>query len=248
MLCCTQAMAAWAVLDDVVRYPLVVAGYSVGELAAWGVAGVLDAHSVLELAVRRASAMDRAADRPSGLLAVRGLSRRRLEPLCRAHDCHVAIVNGPDQMLVGGARAALRDLAGDAEAHGAQHVTPLPVAVASHTPLMNAASERFRHELARANRSAVRSGVRLLSGVDGAPVFDVAAGLDKLAMQIRQTVDWAACMDGCRSAGVSRILELGPGTGLVRLAREAMPQVEAHAVCEFRSIEGLRRWIAAAAT
>ena len=34
ILCCTQAMAAWAVLSDVVPRPLVVAGYSVGELAA----------------------------------------------------------------------------------------------------------------------------------------------------------------------------------------------------------------------
>ena len=42
ILCCTQAMAAWAVLSAKVPRPLVVAGYSVGELAAWGVAGLLD--------------------------------------------------------------------------------------------------------------------------------------------------------------------------------------------------------------
>jgi [acyl-carrier-protein] S-malonyltransferase len=47
VLCCTQAMAAWAVLGDLVPHPLVVAGYSVGELAAWGVARVLDAKTVL---------------------------------------------------------------------------------------------------------------------------------------------------------------------------------------------------------
>ena len=41
ILCCTQAMAAWAVLSAKVPRPLVVAGYSVGELAAWGVAGLL---------------------------------------------------------------------------------------------------------------------------------------------------------------------------------------------------------------
>jgi len=42
ILCCTQAMAAWAVVSGKVPPPLVVAGYSVGELAAWGVAGLLD--------------------------------------------------------------------------------------------------------------------------------------------------------------------------------------------------------------
>jgi [acyl-carrier-protein] S-malonyltransferase len=33
ILCCTQAMAAWAVLRAKVPRPLLVAGYSVGELA-----------------------------------------------------------------------------------------------------------------------------------------------------------------------------------------------------------------------
>lgn len=42
ILCCTQAMAVWAVLGAKAPRPLVVAGYSVGELAAWGVAGLLD--------------------------------------------------------------------------------------------------------------------------------------------------------------------------------------------------------------
>lgn len=46
--------------------------------------------------------MDAATKEPAGLLAVRGLSRGALEPLCRAHECYVAIVNAPDQMLAGG--------------------------------------------------------------------------------------------------------------------------------------------------
>ena len=249
ILCCTQAMAAWAVLGDAVPAPMVVAGYSIGELAAWGVAGLLDAKTVLDLAVKRASAMDRAADRPSGLLAIEGLSRRRLEPLCRAHDCHVAIVNGTDQMLVGGTRSSLQGLAKDAEAAGARHVKTLPVAVASHTPFMKAASERFRNALAEAHLGApLRSGVRLLSGIDGEPVFDLGAGLDKLALQIRQTVDWAACMDSCQGAGVSKILELGPGNALVRLMRHAAPDGDARALSDFRSLAGLKRWITTART
>src|ERR1700754_5160780 len=78
ILCCTQAMAAWAVLSVKVPRPLVVAGYSVGELAAWGIAGLLDYEEVLHLASQRAAAMDKSTTQPSGLVAIRGLTRAKL--------------------------------------------------------------------------------------------------------------------------------------------------------------------------
>ncbi len=244
ILCVTQALAAWAVLGDLVPRPLVVAGYSVGELAAWSVAGLLDARDVLGLAVGRASSMDEDVMQPSGLAAIRGLSRSRLELLCRTHECHVAILNAPDQVLVGGTRQALQALVEDADSHGVQRATLLPVAVPSHTPLLHRASERFRDILAKARPAAeIPPDVRLLSGLDGAAVFDLEAGLDKLALQIRQTVDWGACMDQCRAAGVSKIIELGPGTALVRLMKAVMPDCDIHGVAEFRSLDGLKRWI-----
>ncbi len=243
VLCCTQAMAAWAVLRDVIPRPLVVAGYSVGELAAWSVAGVLGADDVIDLALKRASAMDDATTEASGLVAIHGLPRRKLEPLCRSHHCHIAIVNAPDQMLVGGLHRSLKPFIKDAEANGA-HATLLPVAVASHTPLLHEASRRFRDALSKAPAAGeVPSGVRLLSGVDGGAVFDVGVGLDKLALQISQTVDWAACMDACRAAGVAKVLELGPGDALVRLMQDVTPDSEVHGLSEFRSLDGLKRWI-----
>src|ERR1700723_3338010 len=147
ILCCTQAMAAWAVLSAKVPRPLVVAGYSVGELAAWGVAGLLDYEKVLHLAIQRAAAMDKATTRPSGLVAIRGLTPDRLDPICKAHEAYVAIVNAEDQMLVGGTRKALEAVAQDAQAAGAKHTTMLPVAVPSHTPLLAEASEEFRQAL-----------------------------------------------------------------------------------------------------
>ena len=87
--------------------------------------------------------------------------------------------------------------------------------------------------------------VRLLSGIDGEAVFDVNAGLDKLALQIRQTVDWATCTDSCRGAGVAKVLELGPGNALVRLMQGVMPDSEVHGLSEFHSLDGPKRWITA---
>jgi [acyl-carrier-protein] S-malonyltransferase len=244
ILCCMQAIAAWAVLRAKVRRPLVVAGYSVGELAAWGVAGLLSDEAVLELAEQRAAAMDEAMAQPSGLVAIRGLKRATLDPICRSHGAYVAIVNGEDQMLVGGTTTALDAVIRDARAAGARRTTILPVAVPSHTPLLAGASDRFRQALSRTHLPAeVPAGVRLLSGIDGAAVFDIRAGADKLARQIQQTVDWAACMQSCRAAGVTKVVEFGPGDALARLMHEFMPDADVHGLSEFRSLAAFEHWV-----
>ncbi len=243
ILCCTLAMAAWAAIGDLLPRPLLIAGYSVGELAAWGVAGLFDAPTVLKLSLARAAAMDAATAEPSGLAAIRGLTRSRLAPICRAHEAFIAIVNAPDQMLVGGTCTNLAWVIRDALAAGAAHTTMLPVAVASHTPLLASASAAFAQSLAAApTAAAMPTGMRLLSGIDGAPVFDVAAGAAKLACQIRQTVDWSACMDAIRSAGVNKVIELGPGAALAHLMREAMPDADIHSLSEFRRLAGFLTW------
>jgi [acyl-carrier-protein] S-malonyltransferase len=244
ILCCTQAMAAWAVLSAKVPRPLVVAGYSVGELAAWGVAGLLDHKGVLDLVVQRAAAMDKATTEPSGLVAIRGLGRDRLDPICKAHGAYVAIVSAEDQMLVGGTRNALDAVVHDAQAAGAERTTVLPVAVPSHTPLMAEASHSFRQALGKAHLPAeVPPGVRLLTGIDGDTVFDVRAGADKLARQIQQTVDWAACMQSCRAAGVAKVVELGPGHALAHMMHEFMPDSDVHSLSEFHSLPGCEHWV-----
>jgi [acyl-carrier-protein] S-malonyltransferase len=244
ILCCTQAIAGWAVSSAKVLPPLVIAGYSVGELAAWGVAGLLSDEAVLELAEQRAAAMDEAMAQPSGLVAIRGLKRATLDPICRSHGAYVAIVNGEDQMLVGGTTTALDAVIRDARAAGARRTTILPVAVPSHTPLLAGASDRFRQALSRTHLPAeVPAGVRLLSGIDGAAVFDVRAGEDKLARQIQQTVDWAACMQSCRAAGVTKVVEFGPGDALARLMHEFIPDADVHGLSEFRSLAAFEHWV-----
>src|ERR1700761_2091043 len=61
ILCCTRALAVWAGLGKACPARAVIAGYSVGELAAWGCAGSLDATATLQLAAQRASFMDAVA-------------------------------------------------------------------------------------------------------------------------------------------------------------------------------------------
>ncbi len=244
LLCCTQALAAWAVVRPHLPGPVVLAGYSVGELAAWGCAGLLEPAELLRLAVTRAEAMDAAGGAETGLAAIIGLQRARIDALCRTHAGYVAIVNGEDFFVLGGAKNALAALRGEALAAGATTATILRVAVASHTPLLAEASRHFGETLAgRHWPRSLPAGIRLLSGVDGDAVLDPAAGSRKLAAQISQTLRWDACLDACRAAGAETILELGPGRALAALVRQTLPQAQVRSMDDFRTPAGVSDWL-----
>jgi [acyl-carrier-protein] S-malonyltransferase len=243
ILCCTQAFAAWAALGTVRPARAVIAGYSIGELAAWGCAGALNELSTLRLAQRRAAMMDAAAPSGSGLTAIAGLRRPVLEPILTRHALSIAIVNDVDSFTVGGPRTALKAACEEAAARGAKRTVMLPVTVPSHTPLLSKATEQFRATLREASPRLPRAGYRLLSGINGESVFDVETGIDNLARQISTTIDWAACLESCRSAGAVAALELGPGTTLSHMASALFPDGRARAVEEFRSPAALRMWL-----
>ena len=243
ILCCTQALAASAALGTVRPALAIFAGYSIGELAAWGCAGALDELSTLHLAQRRAAAMDAAAPSDSGLAVITGLRRPVIEPILTRHALSIAIINDVDSFTVGGLRTALRAACEEAAAHGAKRALMLPVTVPSHTPLLSHATEHFRVTLREASPRLPRAGYRLLSGIDGETVLDTETGIDKLARQISTTIDWAACLESCRSAGAVAALELGPGTTLSRMASALFPDGRARSVEEFRSLAGLRTWL-----
>src|SRR5579871_404826 len=237
-LLCTLAPAALcAACAELAPRARLIAGYSVGEMAAWHVACMLEAPGMLRLVHERAALMSAAGNGAEGLVAVRGLKRSQLDQLCAQSGACIAIINPGDAFIVGGSSAALARFAELAERAGAKRLAFLAVQVAAHTPRMSGASAEFGKRLQTLQLNPLRSGVRLLSGIDGTAVFDVAAGLQKLARQLANTIDWSACLQSCLEAGATAFLELGPGRGLSAMAQELAPHLPARSADEFRSLE-----------
>jgi [acyl-carrier-protein] S-malonyltransferase len=127
----------------------------------------------------------------------------------------------------------------------ATKVILLPVDVASHTKRLAIASAKFRESLRQVPaKFSPASGPRILSGIDGAPVVRVEPGLDKLAAQISQTVQWASCLRGCIEAGATAFLELGPGRALSDMASSVYRDVPTRSMDDFKTVEGVRLWVA----
>jgi len=243
VLCCTQALAAWSCLALPDDLDVLIVGYSAGELAAWGCAGLLSNAAVFDAAVARAQFMDRDAGDRTGLIAVVGLKLARVARIAAGHGAYVAITLADDSCVVGGELNVLTKVCNEAQQAGAVRACRLPVAVASHTPFLQQASEDFARYLMGLPSAAVPVHRRLLSGIDGDFVTDGAAGARKLAAQLSSPIDWAACITACREAGVDTVLELGPGRTLANHAREALPGARVRSFDEFHSLTGVQDWL-----
>ena len=246
LLCCTQALALWTCLDIAPAEQLVFAGYSVGELATWGCAGMLEPAALLKLVSRRAQLMDQAAPADAGLSAITGLRLPALQPLLDRHPLHIAIRIASDSFVIGGGLGSLRELCDEAKRNGASKAVMLHVAVPSHTPLLAAASPPFLKESLDSKPNMPREGWRALSGIDGSPIRGVQEGCEKLAKQISQTVDWSACMQACHELGATTVLELGPGSALAHMVGKQFPDTRVRSAEDFRTIQGIRDWLAKA--
>ncbi|MDM0107371.1 acyltransferase domain-containing protein [Variovorax sp. J22R24] len=234
------ALAAWGQLAPMVPPPAAVAGYSVGELAAFSTAGVFDTATATALAPPRAAAMDKsAAQMPGGLLAINGLAESALAQLRADTGLAVAIRNGIESVVLGGPTEALEQAQRIAEGEGGQ-CTRLKVNVASHTPWMREAAERFAQALADLPFQSPR--IPLFSNA-GDRVRDAGAARAALAAQIAQTVRWDECMENIAARQVRCVLEIGPGQALTRMWNQRYPAIPARACDDFRSATAIASWL-----
>lgn len=235
------ALAAWQELSPALPPPAAVAGYSVGELAAFAAATVFDHPAALQLATQRALAMDRcAAAEPGGLLAVSGLSDKHIAELCFASGASLAIHNGSHAHVLGAPDAAL-DAAETLAIQAGAKCTRLMVGLASHTPWMQAASEEFIQHLS--SMPLRHPTLPLFSNALGERVGSQKQALHALAQQISQPVRWSACMEQIHARRVRCVLEIGPGAALARLWMQRYPDIPARSVDEFRSADAILQWL-----
>ena len=236
------SLAAWSQVAPGVPAPAAVAGYSVGEMPAFSVAGVFDAHTALALASRRAQAMDRcAAGIAGGMLAVSGLTEQALEVLLADTGLALAIRNGIENVVLGGPLSSL-ELAERAASRQGAKCTRLRVNLASHTPWMREAADDFAHALAgvpfhRPHLMLYSNAADRIGGADAARAA--------LAAQLACTVRWDECMENIHARQVRCVLEVGPGQALARLWNQRYPDVPARACDDFRSADAIAAWITA---
>ena len=234
--------AAWSALQPLLPSPVLVAGYSVGEIAAYHVAGAISAAQAIRLAASRADLMDAClqAASPQVLFAVSGVALRAITVLLAQHRLYVAIETAADSCIAGGLARDMH-LAANEIAQLGGRIRVLPVTVASHTPLMDGAVLPFAQQLRQ--EFSADPQLPVLSGLSGQALTKKEQAITVLSQQLVQTIRWDACLDACAEQGITAALELGPGAALSRMLQERHPQIACRSVSEFRSLQGVAGWL-----
>jgi len=205
----------------------VVAGHSVGEIAAAALAGVLTPEAAVTFAAVRGREMAAAcALEPTGMSAVLGGDADEVVAAIDAAGLYPANRNGAGQIVAAGSRAGLEKFTASPPAKA--RVIALQVAGAFHTPYM-APAEKALAAVAGGITPATPKRI-LLSNADGAGVNDGATMLARLVAQVTAPVRWDLCLATLADLGVTGIIELPPAGTLAGLAKRELKGVEIVAV------------------
>jgi len=206
---------------------LILAGHSVGEIAAYAIGGVMAFDDAVALAATRGAEMAKAcAIEPTGMSAVLGGDEAEVLSRLEQLELVPANRNAAGQIVAAGPLAALEKLAEDPPAKA--RVRALGVAGAFHTKYMAPALDGYA--AAAAAIATAEPTATLLSNRDGKPVASAAAAMETLVAQLTQPVRWDLCTETLRERNVTAIVEFPPAGTLTGIAKRELRGVAARAV------------------
>ncbi|HEU0202583.1 MAG TPA: ACP S-malonyltransferase [Burkholderiaceae bacterium] len=229
--------AAWREAGG--RMPDRMAGHSLGEYTALTAAGALTLEDAVQLVRFRAQAMQEAVPVGSGgMAAILGLDDDQVRAACaEVADGEVVEAvnfNAPAQVVIAGHKSAVERACEAAKRRGAKRAVPLPVSAPFHSSLLAPASERLRERLTSVTIKAPQ--VPVINNIDVAEESDPERIRAALARQAAGPVRWSETIAALAAAGVTHVVECGPGRVLAGLTKRIAPSLESLSITDAASL------------
>ncbi|MEJ6399804.1 ACP S-malonyltransferase [Nicoliella lavandulae] len=215
----TMSTGIARLLDADLPMPKAMFGLSLGEYSALVSAKALSFQSGLKLVRDRSRYMDAAGQtNPGAMAAVLNLAPEVVAQVCADIDgVYPANFNTSKQTVIGGTAQAVEQASAVLKDKGAKRVVPIKVAVASHTPLMQPASDQLAKRLETVDFAEPATTV--MSNTLEAP-FTKANLKSTLVEQLVRPTHFMGDVQAVDAMGIDAFVEIGPGNTLSKLAKK----------------------------
>jgi [acyl-carrier-protein] S-malonyltransferase len=215
-------------MSEVGVAPVMVAGHSLGEYSALVAAGVLTLAQAAPLVRFRAQAMQQAVPVGVGAMAaVLGMDSAKVIEGCAQAQASMPAGSGevveavnfndPAQTVIAGSKAAVDKACEVLKAMGAKRALLLPVSAPFHSSLMRPAAEQLRQQLQSVEMQTPQ--IPVVNNIDVAVQTDPDRIRDALVRQACGAVRWVECVRAIQSAGLTDMVECGPGKVLAGMTK-----------------------------
>ncbi len=225
----TMSVAAWRALLEAGFDPSRVsfgAGHSLGEYAALVAAGALSFKDAVRAVRARGTFMQEAVKEGEGAMAaVLGLDAATIKAVVddtSTADAYVACANfnGPEQTVIAGTVAGVKNAQDALKAKGAKRVLPLPVSAPFHCALMAPVAPRLDDVLAALTFTTPRFPI--VTNVEAAPNADASRVRALLVEQVTKPVRFteiASFVIEKVDNKATHVVEVGPGKALIGMVK-----------------------------
>lgn len=227
-------LAAAKALNERGIFADMVAGFSLGELAAVSYSQIVEDSTSFELVCRRGKLMQESAqETQTAMAAVVKLNTEDVEKICGQFEgVYPVNFNCPGQVTVACLAEKLPEFSVAVKAAGGRAL-PLKVSGGFHSPFMAQASQEFARLLEE--KSFSHPVIPVYSNVTGEPYGDEIKEL--LAKQICSPVRWEQIIRHMSASGADTFIEVGPGSVLSGFVRKIDENVRTFQVFDQESLE-----------
>ena len=230
-------LACAKVLESKGVKPDMVAGFSLGEIAAIAYAQVLSDEEAFKLVTIRGEVMAKCAiANPGGMVAVVRLSNEQVDMAAEKYtNVYPVNYNCPGQVSVAGNSEELTLYSKDIKELGGRAI-PLKVSGAFHTPFMKEASEVLIDTLKSMEVS--RPNVTLYLNMTGY-VYPTNKDeiIETIAMQASSSVKWETIIRKMYEDGCDTFIEVGAGKTLSGFIQKTLSDVTVLNVADMESLK-----------
>jgi [acyl-carrier-protein] S-malonyltransferase len=226
--------------------PVSAAGHSLGEYSALVASSALSLEDAVRVVRLRGEAMQEAVPAGAGAMAaVMGLAPEKVVEICdeakQGEVVSPANYNAPGQIVIAGHADAVAR-AGKLVAERGGKAIPLKVSAPFHCALMAPAAQKLAARLETVVVSPLDFPV--LANVDARPNQDAHRVKELLVQQVDHPVRWEETVRAMADAGVTHLLEIGPGKVLAGLVKRIAKQIEVLPVGTVEGIENAAKLLA----